>query len=143
MSNFTQEQIEAAKAAKSPEELVKMAKDAGHEITLEQAEAFLANPKQGELADEELDNVVGGAKDFDHGSRVEISWGYDEKMNNIWAKVDAYASRFSQWGVDVKSLKKKIEEKAKQKLDPLRGWRYYAKLFGIATVYENGTYEVK
>ena len=60
MSNFTQEQIEAAKAAKSPEELVAMAKEAGQEITLQQAESFLAGQKQGELADEELDNVAGG-----------------------------------------------------------------------------------
>jgi predicted ribosomally synthesized peptide with nif11-like leader len=58
MSNFTKEQLEAAKAAKSPEELVTLAKDAGIELTQEQAENFL---KQGELADEELENVAGGA----------------------------------------------------------------------------------
>ena len=57
MSIFTQEQIEAAKAAKSPEELIATAKEAGVEITLEQAAAFL---KQGELADEELESVAGG-----------------------------------------------------------------------------------
>ena len=57
MSNFTAEQLEAAKAAKSPKELVIMAKEQGHEITLEQAAVFL---KQGELADEELANVAGG-----------------------------------------------------------------------------------
>ena len=57
MLNFTNEQLEAAKAAKSPEELVTMAKEAGQEITLEQAAKFL---KQGELADEELENVAGG-----------------------------------------------------------------------------------
>ena len=59
MPNFTQEQLEAAKAAKSPEELVRMAKDAGIEITQEQAAAFL-NPPVGEMSDEELENVAGG-----------------------------------------------------------------------------------
>jgi predicted ribosomally synthesized peptide with nif11-like leader len=56
---FTNEQIEAAKAAKSPEELVAMAKEQGVEITAEQAKAFLT-PPIGEISDEELANVAGG-----------------------------------------------------------------------------------
>ena len=59
MSNYTPQQLEAAKAAKSPEELVAMAKSEGVELTHEQAEGFI-NQRQGELADEELDNVAGG-----------------------------------------------------------------------------------
>ena len=74
MSNFTAEQLEAAKAAKSPEELVTMAKEQGHEITLEQAAAFL---KQGELADEELANVAGGGC----GKKVHCPSCYSENLN--------------------------------------------------------------
>ena len=56
---FTAEQLEAAKAAKSPEELVAMAKEQGVSITHEQAAKFLT-PPIGELSDEELENVAGG-----------------------------------------------------------------------------------
>ena len=59
MPQFTQEQLDAARAAKSPEELVELAQGAGVEITLEQAERFL-NPQAGELDADELENVVGG-----------------------------------------------------------------------------------
>ena len=77
MLNFTQEQLEAAKAAKSPEELVAMAKEAGQEITLEQAEGFLASQKQGELADEELENVAGGACHHDGWRVVTVAELHD------------------------------------------------------------------
>jgi len=59
MMDFTQEQLKAAKAAKSPEELLKMAKGANVALTPEQAEHFL-QPNGGELSDEELENVTGG-----------------------------------------------------------------------------------
>jgi predicted ribosomally synthesized peptide with nif11-like leader len=57
--NLTPEQLEAAKKAKSPEELIAMAKEQGVEITTEQAKAFLT-PPIGEISDEELANVAGG-----------------------------------------------------------------------------------
>ena len=59
MAEFTAEQLAAAKAAKSPEELLAMAKDAGVEMTLEQAGSFL-HPSSGEISEEELANVAGG-----------------------------------------------------------------------------------
>jgi len=62
MANFTPEQIAAAKTAKSPEELIAMAKEQGIELTPNQAmEAMKSlNPPASELGDEELDNVAGG-----------------------------------------------------------------------------------
>ena len=59
MFNLTEEQLEAAKAAKSLEELVAMAKEQGVSITHEQAAKFLT-PPIGELSDQELENVAGG-----------------------------------------------------------------------------------
>ena len=56
---FAPEQLEAAKAAKSPEELITMAKEQGFTLTHEQAAKILALPV-GELSDEELENVAGG-----------------------------------------------------------------------------------
>jgi len=59
MLNFTQEQLEVAKSAKSVGELLEIAKDAGIELTEELAERFLL-PPVGELSDEDLESVSGG-----------------------------------------------------------------------------------
>ena len=60
--NFTPEQITKAKAAKSAEELIALAKENGMELSEEEAAKYFAElNKEGELADEELDNVSGGA----------------------------------------------------------------------------------
>ncbi len=59
MLNYTPEQLQAARAAKSPEELISLAKEQDIDITVEQAANFL-NPPNGELSDEELENVSGG-----------------------------------------------------------------------------------
>ena len=58
---FTKEQIEKAKAAKSVEELLALAKENGMELTEEEAAKYFTEwHKEGELSDEELDNVAGG-----------------------------------------------------------------------------------
>ena len=61
--NISKELLEKAKAAKSAEELLALAKNEGIELTAEQAaKAFAELNKTGELSDEELDNVSGGCK---------------------------------------------------------------------------------
>ena len=51
-----------AKAAKTPEELIEIAKENDVEMTEESAKAYvdLLHPKTGEVSDDELDNVSGG-----------------------------------------------------------------------------------
>lgn len=63
MTNFTPELIEKAKAAKSAEEILALAKAEGVEMTAEEAETCFGqlNPKSGELDDDDLDAVAGGA----------------------------------------------------------------------------------
>ena len=63
MKNFTSETIEKAKAAKNAEELHEISKANGVEMTADEAVIYFAqlNPKSGELDDDELDNVAGGA----------------------------------------------------------------------------------
>ena len=63
MKSLTPEMIEKAKAAKSAEELLALAKENGVEMTADEAKSYFAqlNPKSGELDDNDLDNVVGGA----------------------------------------------------------------------------------
>ena len=60
--NISKELLEKAKAAKTAEELIEMAKEENIELTVEQATKALAKMnKNSELSDEELDNVaVGG-----------------------------------------------------------------------------------
>ena len=58
---FTPEQLAKAKAAKSAEELIALAKENGVELTEEEAAKYFAElHKEGELADDELNNVSGG-----------------------------------------------------------------------------------
>lgn len=57
------ELIEKAKQAKTPEELYEMAKEVGRAMTEESAKEYfdMLHPKTGELGDDELDDVAGGA----------------------------------------------------------------------------------
>ena len=51
--NFTPEQLSKAKAAKSTEELLTLAKENGIEMTVEEAAKYFAElNKEGEIADE-------------------------------------------------------------------------------------------
>ena len=63
MTNLTPEMIEKAKAVKSAEELLALAKANGVEMNEDEAKTYFAqlNPKSGELDDDDLDNVAGGA----------------------------------------------------------------------------------
>ena len=56
--------LEKAKNAKNAEELLKVAKENGIELSIDEAKTYFArlNAKEGELADDELDNVAGGRK---------------------------------------------------------------------------------
>ena len=60
LNSFTKEQIEKAMECKTPEELIELAKKAGVELTLEQAEAYLAELENVELDEKALDKVAGG-----------------------------------------------------------------------------------
>ena len=54
--------ITKAKEAKTPEELLALAKENGTELTEAEAKAYFdrLHPQTGELSDDELDNVAGG-----------------------------------------------------------------------------------
>ena len=59
--NISKELLEKAKTAKTAEELLEMAKAENIELNAEEAAQALAKMnKNGELSDEELDNVAGG-----------------------------------------------------------------------------------
>ncbi len=61
---MNKELIERIKLAKSPEDLMLLAKENGIELSKDKANTYFAklNPKGGVLADDELDDVVGGEK---------------------------------------------------------------------------------
>ena len=60
LNSLTKEQIEKAMACETPEELIALAKEAGVELTLEQAKAYLEELQDVELDPEALENVAGG-----------------------------------------------------------------------------------
>ena len=59
---LNKELLAKAKNAKTPEELIALANENGTEMTEESAEAYynLLHPQNGEVSDDELDNVAGG-----------------------------------------------------------------------------------
>jgi len=75
MKNFTPEQIEQAKQAKSVEALLALAKELDIELTEEEAKLYFEqlNPASGELSDDELDDVSGGACKTSGGHTVVTS----------------------------------------------------------------------
>lgn len=62
LNSFTKEQIEKAMECKTPEELIELAKKAGVELTLEQAETYLKEFDDKELDLATLDEVAGGVQ---------------------------------------------------------------------------------
>ena len=60
LNSFTKEQMARASLCKTSEELVELAKEAGIEITKEQAEAYMSELQNVELDQETLEKVAGG-----------------------------------------------------------------------------------
>ena len=75
--DLNKELLTKAKAAKTAEEIMALAKENGVELTEESARAYLdlLHPKTGELADEELDNVSGGGC-YDRSGHLMTTIGY-------------------------------------------------------------------
>ena len=72
MKNFTPELIAKAKAAKSAEELLALAKENNVEMTEEQAKIYFEQLNaNGTVSDEELDAVVGGGSCPNNGEEEE------------------------------------------------------------------------
>ena len=80
--NVSKELLEKAKTAKSAEELLELAKAENVELTEEEAaKAFEELNKNGELSDEELDNVSGGCGSGDEPLFTVGQWVYVRATN--------------------------------------------------------------
>ena len=62
INSLTKEQIELASQCKTPEELIELAKKAGVELTIEEAQAYLDELENVELDEATLEKVAGGGK---------------------------------------------------------------------------------
>ena len=60
LNSLTKEQIAQAAKCKTPEELIELAKKAGFELTIEQAQAYLYELENIELDEKTLDKIAGG-----------------------------------------------------------------------------------
>ena len=60
LNSLTKEQIALASKCQTPEELIELAKEAGTELTKEEAQAYLDELENVELDKETLDKVAGG-----------------------------------------------------------------------------------
>ena len=84
MKGITPEMMEKAKNAKNAEELLALAKENGVAMSEEEAQMYYAqlNPKCGELDDDELDNVAGGACNGESGAPTCPKCG--SKLTKVW-----------------------------------------------------------
>ena len=100
---FNTELLEKAKEAKSAEELLSLAKENGIEMTDEEGAAYFAQMKKnGELSDEELDNVAGGGCQTKVGGEKYtvvtsgvrcFNGGYENNMKTVHSmNGDAYSA---------------------------------------------------
>ena len=80
MKNLKPEMIEKAKEAKSADELLELAKENNVEITADEAKTYFAQlgSKSGELDDDDLDAVAGGAC-----ARTEQANNAQDAVNNM------------------------------------------------------------
>ena len=80
--NISKELLEKAKQAKTAEELLELAKTENINFTAEEAaKAFDGLNKNGELSDEELDNVSGGCGSGDEPLFAVGQWVYVRATN--------------------------------------------------------------
>ena len=105
MKNLTPEMIEKAKSVKSAEELLEIAKANGVEMTADEAVTYFAqlNPKSGEISDDDLDNVAGGAcKSSEErvcvGDTVRVTSG--QTCPNCGGNEGTYIGDISSWSCD-------------------------------------------
>ena len=84
--------MEKAKSAKSPEELITLAKENGTEITPEEAANYFAklNPPRGDVSDEELKNVAGGGCHNADGRLIVTAWNSCEHWSCIYCGAPIY-----------------------------------------------------
>ena len=91
MKNLTPEMIKKAQVAKSAEELLEIAKANNIEMTEEEAATYFAqlNPKSGELNDDDLNNVSGGACQGEGANRrkARLIEGACQKCGSIDAEI--------------------------------------------------------
>ena len=96
---FTEEQIKKAKECRNEEELLSLAKESDVALSVEEAAEFFAElNKHGELADEELDNVAGGACD---GPRTGKACGEFTKKCSKYEFDQTYYCNLATCGVCV------------------------------------------
>ncbi len=103
-NKITPELIEKAKQAKTPEELIDIAKINNVELTAEEAKTYFGQlNKTGELNDEDLDNVSGGGCYAKDGYLLTtIGYGCDYYEGTDRAGVDGTCCKCKYW--DVKNL---------------------------------------
>ena len=89
MKNLTPELIAKAKAAKTAEELIELAKDNNVELTEEEAKTYFEQLNaNGAVADDELDTVAGGS-DGGCGSDEDADEKVDEKAEEDVKSINA------------------------------------------------------
>ena len=104
---LTPEQLTKVKAVKNAEELLALAKESSVELTEEEAKKYFAElHHEGELSDDELNNVSGGCGDdgpsipkpkYHGGEKVYYSYQYLRYYEAIVLRTDYYNVALEDW----------------------------------------------
>lgn len=109
--DISKEIVEQAKVCKTAQELLDIAKDNDLELSAEEAEYVLQKFSEGELADEELDNVAGGQEGCSQRQTYPYKeWERQDQVEFIFKEgdhVEVYPIMAKAWtaGCKVVSLK--------------------------------------
>ena len=128
--NISKELLEKAKTAKSAEELLELARKENIDMTEEEAaKAFAELHKNGELSDEELDNVAGG------GCGGEDNSSPDGKAKAEDAVVFMYTVgqtvRVIGWSINEGTIKERKVKKVKGGYYPYYKVEYKSGVIGL------------
>jgi len=110
---MNKELIKKAKLCKTKEELLKLAKENDFELSPEEAELYLQDFKEGEVADAELDNVAGGQDGCSEPARFykTIYWDRKEDVEFIFEigqVVEAFPALFAHHTATVKVVNRQV-----------------------------------
>ncbi|NLA26709.1 MAG: hypothetical protein GX878_04870 [Firmicutes bacterium] len=132
------------KAAQTVEEVLSIAEANGVEITADQAKEFFAKKDTLEMADEELDSVVGGGgQAYLRGKNIIISWSAGTKMNDLWSQMEQFKDAITARGADYELVKNHIKVLAREYLNVANfSFRYYAAIAGQVTIKEDGSMSI-